>query len=57
MIGNYSILISTKEAGQKCPLMEKCYRYKTKPSEYRQSYFIGIPYDFKKKKCEYFYKD
>ena len=25
---------------QPCPLREKCYRYKAKPSEYLQSYFL-----------------
>ena len=42
--------------GGKCTIKEECYRYKAKPSEYRQSYFAEPP--FKKKmdgtSCEYF---
>lgn len=40
--------------GKECPLKEKCYRFKTKPNEYRQSYFIRIPYSFIKKRCDEF---
>jgi len=39
-----------------CPLREKCCRYKAKPS-YRQSYFIGIPYDIEKKECEHYWEN
>lgn len=38
--------------GGKCPLKEDCYRYKAKPSPYRQTYFAKPPY--KEDKCEYF---
>jgi len=37
-----------------CPLKETCYRYKAKPS-YRQTYFIGLPYDQEKKECEHYW--
>lgn len=43
--------ISMCEGGE-CPLKEKCYRFKAKPSKYRQSYFEKPPY--KKDKCDYF---
>lgn len=39
-----------------CPLKETCYRYKAKPDEYWQSYFVGIPYDKEKKDCEFYEK-
>lgn len=39
---------------ENCPLKEKCYRFKAKPSEYWQSYFINSPY--KNGDCEYFWK-
>lgn len=28
-----------------CPMKETCYRFKAKPSDFRQAYFRGIPYD------------
>jgi len=40
--------------GHWCPLKEECYRYREKPNEYRQSYFVGIPWDEIKKSCDYF---
>lgn len=40
--------------GTGCPLKDDCYRFKAKPSEYRQSYFINPPN--KGDKCEYFSK-
>lgn len=42
-------------SGEGCPLKESCYRYKAKPSEYLQSYFGDIPYDFDKENCEYYW--
>jgi len=30
--------------GDDCPLKEQCYRYKAKPDEYLQSYFVTPPY-------------
>ena len=35
-----------------CPLKAGCYRYKAKPCEHRQSYFLGVP--FKGGKCKFF---
>lgn len=40
--------------GGDCPLKEKCYRYKAKPSEYQQTFFAEVPY--KDGKCEHFVK-
>ena len=40
-----------------CPLKEGCYRFKAEPSKYRQSYFIGIPFDKKNKKCDMYWKN
>lgn len=39
--------------GNDCPLKEDCYRYKAKPSKFRQSYFFTPPY--KGTDCEYFW--
>lgn len=30
-------------SGQECPKKDTCFRYLAKPSEFRQSYFLGIP--------------
>lgn len=30
--------------GKDCPLKEKCLRFKSIPSEFRQSYFLETPY-------------
>ncbi len=30
--------------GGKCPLKEKCHRYKAEPNEYRQAYFLEEPF-------------
>lgn len=40
--------------GEGCPMKEECYRYKARPSEYSQSYFMEVPY--KDESCEYFMK-
>lgn len=45
----------TKCKGTNCPLKKDCYRFIANSSE-RQSWFFNVPYDFKNKKCEYFYK-
>lgn len=29
--------------GKNCDLRQTCYRYKAKPNEYRQSYFVETP--------------
>lgn len=45
--------------GFACPLKKKCYRCEesgTKPSEYRQSYFVVTPYDHEKETCNYFWE-
>lgn len=39
--------------GENCPLKEKCYRYKAKPSTW-QSYFVEVPYN--EKGCDKFWK-
>lgn len=31
--------------GSGCPLKEKCYRHTAKPSPYRQSWFMNVPWD------------
>ena len=31
--------------GRDCPKKNTCYRYTAFPSEYRQSYFVGVPYE------------
>ena len=41
--------------GKDCPLKDNCYRFKAKPSKYRQSYFMNEPY--KNDSCEYFTED
>ena len=37
-----------------CPKKETCYRFKAKPSEHRQTYFVGLPYDPMTEECIYF---
>ena len=41
--------------GGDCPAKEKCYRYRAKPNEFRQSYFVHPPY--KDGKCDHFWGD
>jgi hypothetical protein len=43
--------------GKDCPLKETCYRFKAKPNELYQSYFIEPPFDKKEKKCDYYWED
>jgi hypothetical protein len=43
----------TKCIGTGCPVKEKCYRYTTKSSEFRQSWFCEIP--LKDGKCDMFW--
>ena len=40
--------------GVGCPLKETCYRYKAKPDEYWQSFFMKPP--FEKGKCEHYWE-
>lgn len=44
----------TKCEGGECPIKNKCYRY-TSPSSMYQS-FMGTPYNFEKKECEFLLK-
>ena len=39
-----------------CPLKETCYRYKAKPSEFWQSYFMEPPYNELEEKCYHYWK-
>ena len=39
--------------GDGCPVKETCYRYTAKPNEYRQSYFVEVPY--KDDVCDHFW--
>ncbi len=41
---------------KKCPKRENCYRYKVKPSLYRQSYFVRTPRK-EDNTCEYYWED
>ena len=41
--------------GRDCPKKNTCYRYTAFPSEYRQSYFVGVPY--KGKGCTYYWPE
>ena len=43
-------------SGQGCPIKEKCYRNYANASDH-QSYFSGIPYDFEKKECAFYWGD
>jgi hypothetical protein len=40
--------------GTGCPLKNECYRHTAPVNEYRQAYFVYIPYDHAYKGCEYF---
>lgn len=40
--------------GRDCPKKTSCYRFTAFPSEYRQSYFVGVPY--KGEGCDYYWK-
>jgi len=42
--------------GGDCPLKETCYRYKTTPDEFWQSYFVEVPYNEEKKECDHYWK-
>ena len=47
----------SKCSGEGCPLKERCYRFNTPMSEYRQTIFVNPPYDKKTKKCDEYWKD
>mgnify|MGYP001609531776 CR=1 FL=1 len=38
-----------------CPLRDNCYRYTVTPDKHYHSYFVGVPYDKKKKSCKYYW--
>lgn len=40
--------------GKDCPIKQECYRYTAPVNEYRQAYFVYVPYDHAYKGCEYF---
>lgn len=40
--------------GNHCPLKDTCFRFKAKPNEYYQAYFLHHPIG-KKGKCEYYW--
>lgn len=39
--------------GRDCPKKTICYRFTALPTEYRQSYFVGVPY--KGEGCTYYW--
>ena len=41
--------------GGDCPLKQNCYRYLATPSEFRQSYFVNLPYDKQEDTCQHFW--
>ncbi len=43
-------------SGGDCPLKHSCYRHTATPSEFRQSYFLGIPLE-KDGTCKYYWED
>jgi hypothetical protein len=50
----------SKCIGRQCELKETCYRYTSKPSEYRQSYFSIPPLEVNEngeQECEYYWPD
>jgi len=38
-----------------CPIKNSCKRYLSKPNPDRQSYFCGLPFDHKKRKCNHYW--
>ncbi len=49
-----SLRIDSKDTHvRECPLKETCFRFKATPSEFRQAYFIRIPYDPVTGKCKH----
>ena len=40
--------------GERCPAKDRCYRYRAKPSKYRQSFFANVPWDAYMYYCESF---
>jgi hypothetical protein len=46
----------TKCEGTECPLKETCYRFNATDNEFRQSYFVEVPYKKDKNKCNYYWE-
>jgi hypothetical protein len=46
----------TKCEGQHCDKKDICYRYTSKPSEYRQAYFMTAPINRETNVCEHLWK-
>ena len=44
-------------SGENCPVKKTCYRFKAKPNELHQSYFLDPPFDKEEKKCDYYWED
>jgi len=45
----------TKCTGFECPLRKNCYRFTAKETPHWQSYFLNVPYNFRRKKCPEFW--
>lgn len=45
----------SKCEGTNCPLKETCYRFTAKSSEYRQAYFMEVPYNHEESKCNHYW--
>ena len=52
------VKISLEDPDSICPMRNNCYRYMAKPSEFRQSFFIGAPFipEPDGTSCEYFWE-
>ena len=46
----------TKCEGKGCPFKEECYRFTAPVNEYRQSYFINVPYNKETNTCKHLWK-
>ena len=46
----------TKCIGTDCSLRETCYRFTATDNEFRQSYFVEVPYKKDKNKCNYYWE-
>lgn len=46
----------SKCRGGDCPLKEKCFRFTAPTNEFRQSYFVDVPYDKETNKCKYLWE-
>lgn len=41
-------------SGKGCPMKDNCYRHTAPVNEYRQAYFVIVPYNPEKQTCDYF---